>query len=275
MSYRTLMTMPILGQTNAVLLESTARLARKLDAAVIGVAACRPVHAVCRDYAIPAGVFEEDRKQIERQIHDTEVQFRSALSDHSGSVQWRAHACLEPLASRLARESALADLIVVSLAADGKPGDTTRQPDLCDLVMQAGRPVLLVPSAQPLAGLDRVLIAWKDTREARRAVADGLPLLAKATEVTVVAIGDSRDAADAHSGIARVQAWLARHDIAAKAKTVPPHRANAQQLIGIAREMKADLVVAGASGYVRQGRWVLGGITSELLSGDTCALVSH
>lgn len=275
MSCRTLMTVPILGRTNAVLLESTARLAQKIDAGVIGIAACRPVHAICRDYAIPASVFEEDRKQIERQFHDTELQFRTALAGHSGSTNWSAHACLEPLAGHLARESALADLIVVSLDAGGTPGDATRQPDLCDLVMQAGRPVLLVPLARPLTGLDRVLIAWKDTREARRAVADGLPLLVKATEVTVVAIEDADGAADAHSGIARVQTWLGRHGVNAKTRIVPPRKANAQQLVGIARDMNADLVVAGACGYVRQGRWVLGGITSELLNGDICALVSH
>lgn len=275
MSYRTLMTVPILGRTNAVLLETTAGLARKIDAGVIGIAACRPVHAICRDYPIPASVFEEDRKQIERQIHDTELQFRSALAGHSGSVEWSAHTCLESLAAHVARESVLADLIVVSLNPDGTPGDTTRQPDLCDLVMQAGRPVLLVPSSQPSAGLDRVLVGWKDTRESRRAIADSLPLLAKATDVTVVAIEDAGGAADARSGVARVQTWLARHGIAAKTRTVAPHKANAQQLIGIAREMSADLVVAGACGYVRQGQWVLGGITNELLNGDTCALVSH
>jgi nucleotide-binding universal stress UspA family protein len=275
MSYRTLMTVPILGRTNAVLLESTARLAQNIDAGVIGIAACRPVHAICRDYAIPASVFEEDRKQIERQFHDAELEFRTALAGHSGSINWSARACLEPLAAYLSRESTLADLIVVSLNADGTPRDATRQPDLCDLVMQAGRPVLLVPPAQPLTRLDRVLIAWKDTREARRAVVDGLPLLIEAAEVAVVAIEDAGGAADAHRGVARVQTWLSRHGVNAKVRTVPPHKANAQQLVGIARDMNADLVVAGASGYVRQGRWVLGGITSELLNGDIWALLSH
>lgn len=275
MSYRTLMTVPILGRNNAVLLEATARLAQRVDAGVIAIAACRPIHAICRDYPIPASVFEEDRKQIERQIHEAELQFRSALASHSGSVEWSAHTCLEPLSVHLARESVLADLIVVSLDADGTRSDATRRADLCDLVMQAGRPMLLVPSSKPSPSLDRILVGWKDTRESRRAVADGLPLLAQATDVTVVAIEDAGGAAEARSGVARVQTWLARQGIAAETTTVPPHKANAQQLIGIAREMNAGLIVAGAAGYVRQGQWVLGGITNELLNGDTCALVSH
>ena len=274
MSYRTLMTVPILGQANVSLLEATAGLARKLEAKVIGLAACRPVHTICRDYAIPASVFDQDRMQIQRQIHDAELQFRAALADHVRDLSWDAHTCLEPLAGHLAEESASADLVVVSLAAPGAAVDATRQPDLCDLVMEAGRPVLLVPPAKPPA-FDRVLVAWKDAREARRAVADSVPLLAKATAVTIVGIEDAGTASAARHGVERVRAWLAGHGIAAEARTVPPRRANAVQLLEIAREMNADLVVAGARGYVRQGRWVLGGVTNELLAGDTGALVSH
>ncbi|MGD9885449.1 MAG: universal stress protein [Reyranella sp.] len=268
------MTVPILGRANASLLEATARLARKLDAKVIGVAACRPVHTICRDYAIPASVFDQDRMQIQRQMHDVEMQFRTALADRGGNISWDAHTGLEPLAAHLAEVSASADLLVVPLPAAGTAMDATRQPDLCDLVMEAGRPVMLVPPAPPPA-LDRIMVAWKDTREARRAVADSLPLLAKATAVTIVGIEDAGDAAAARHSVERVRAWLASHDIVAKSRTVPPRRANAAQLIEIAREMGTDLIVAGAHGYVRQGRWVLGGITSELLAGDRCALLSH
>jgi len=274
MSYRTLMATPIAGRTNAHMLEATAAIAGKLQAGVIGIAACRPIHCVSRDYAIPAVAFEQDRKQIERQIHDAELEFRAAMAGLAGSIDWRAHTCLEPLAAHLAEEAASADLIVAALDAPGRPVDSTRQPDLCDLVMQAGRPVLLVATSRP-PSFDRMLIAWKDTREARRAIADALSLLAKATSVMVVAIEDFGRSADARSGVARVSAWLGRHGITAETSVVPSRMANAPQLTGIAREMNADLIVAGAYGHSRQGQWVLGGITSELLGGDQCALLSH
>lgn len=275
MSYRTLMATSIAGRTNAPMLQAAAAIAGKLQAGVIGIAACRPIHCVCRDYAIPAVAFEQDRKQIERQIHEAELEFRAAMAGLAGSIDWRAHTCLEPLATHLAEESVSADLIVAALDTPGRPVDATRQPDLCDLVMQAGRPVLLVAASRPTTAFDRVLIAWKDTREARRAIADALPLLAKATSVMVVAIEDSGDA-DARSGVARVSAWLGRHGIAAETSVVPSRTANAPQLTAIAREMNADLIVAGAYGHSRQGQWVLGGITSELLGGgNQCALLSQ
>ena len=56
--------------------------------------------------------------------------------------------------------------------------------------MRAGRPVLVVPSAAEFLRLNSVVIAWKDTREARRAVNDALPLLHKAREVIVVELLD-------------------------------------------------------------------------------------
>ena len=275
MSYRTLMATSIPGRANAPMLEATAAIAGKLPAGVIGVAACRPIHCVYRDYVIPAVVFEQDRKQIERQIHEAELEFRAAMVGLAGSIDWRARTCLEPIAGQLAEESVSADLIVAGLDAPGRPVDATRQPDLCDLVMQAGRPVLLVAASRPTTAFDRILIAWKDTREARRAIADGLPLLAKATSVMVVAIADSGRGADARSGVARVGAWLGRHGITAETSVEPSRTANAPQLTAIAREMNADLIVAGAYGHSRQGQWVLGGITSELLGGNQCALLSH
>lgn len=275
MSYRTLMTVPTLGRSNAHLMEATVSLARRLDARILGLAACRPIQCVCQDYAIPASVFAEDRKQIERQIEKAELEFRSAMAGLNRAVDWTAHTCLEPLAALIAEQAVSADLILVPL--DGGPDavDETRQPDLCDLVMRAGRPVLLVPASRPPGAFERVVVAWKDTREARRAIADALPILAKATVLTVVAIEDGRDTTAARRSVGRVQAWLACHGIAAQTEVAPATKANGPQLDAIAREARADLIVAGAFGYSRHGRWVLGGITSELLSGGQCALVSH
>ncbi|WP_202639044.1 hypothetical protein [Bradyrhizobium sp. CCBAU 051011] len=54
-----------------------------------------------------------------------------------------------------------------------------------ELVMQTGRPLIVVPSAVQWLDLSSVLVAWKDVREARRAVVDALPILAVAKEVAI------------------------------------------------------------------------------------------
>jgi nucleotide-binding universal stress UspA family protein len=275
MTYATVMVSPILGRPNDILLEAAAGVARKLGAGVLGVGAARPIQCVCHDYAIPANVFEEDRKQIARQCHEAEQAFHAATTGHASRVEWRARSGLEPLADLLAREAASADLIMVGTGRPESMLDTTRYPDLCDLVMAAGRPMMLVPSSRPAPRCDHILVAWKQARESRRAIADALPLLARAEAVTVVEIAASDEVAAATNGLAQISAWLAQHGIKAATRVVTSTTANAPQLKSVAAELGADLIVAGAYGHNRQGRWVLGGITAELLGGDCAAFVSH
>jgi nucleotide-binding universal stress UspA family protein len=50
----------------------------------------------------------------------------------------------------------------------------------------------------------------------------------------------------------------------------------AEQLIEVAREEVADLLVTGAYGHSRLGEWMFGGMTRELLAGSPiCCLMSH
>lgn len=250
-------------------------LARQFDAMLLARAYCRPIHCICGDYSVPAALFQEDRRQIERHLKASEADFRAIVSRNDHAGDWQGESSTEPLSERLARESAAADIVVAGVPKVGELPDATRQPDLCDLVMQAGRPVMLVPESSRSAKFDRILVAWKDTREARRAVCDALPLLAKARNVLVVEIHATDAHAAAWQSVARVSRWLARHGIAVEEKVVAAEMANASQLSDLARTYEADVIVAGAYGHNRQGHWALGGITSELLSGGRCVLLSH
>jgi nucleotide-binding universal stress UspA family protein len=144
-------------------------------------------------------------------------------------------------------------------------------------VMQAGRPVLVVPDGCNWPDLRRVMIAWKDTAEARRAVSDALPLLRQSTEVTVVEIvEDEVDRAPALSRVKDVGAWLSRHGVVAS-ELVPAEKSNAaEQIEQIASGVRAGLVVAGAYGHSRLREWVFGGVTRRLLNpSDRCTLLSR
>ena len=271
----TLMVNVVLGRPNKQVLDATARIAAKFEAGVIGFAACRPVQTVCHDYAVPAVLFDEDRKEIARHAKAGELEFRHAIAQLKGRTEWRAHTTVFPLAEYLSRQARNADLVVIGTEPGDRQCDATRRPDICDFVMSVGRPVLLVPAAAVMNGLDRVVVAWKDTREARRAIVDALPFLKVATKTTIVEIAADKELPEARSSVVEVVAWLSHHGITAFAEVTPSSRANASQLDAIAHELEADLIVAGAYGYPRQGQWVLGGITTELLAGDRCAIVSH
>jgi nucleotide-binding universal stress UspA family protein len=135
----------------------------------------------------------------------------------------------------------------------------------------------VVPPEVDRLKLASVVVGWKDTREARRAVVDALPLLQKAKEVTVVEmIANDGDRAAASRRVADVAAWLGRHQVDAS-HMVPNHRGDAvEQLIRHASDIEADIIVAGAYGHTRMREWIFGGVTRDLVTkSNRCSLLSH
>jgi nucleotide-binding universal stress UspA family protein len=122
-----------------------------------------------------------------------------------------------------------------------------------------------------------VVIGWKDTREARRAVQDALPFLHEADSVAIVEIYESDGVDAAQDHIDDVANYLGRHRIKAGPKiTLRRKGSDATQLIRVAQDAGADLLVTGAYGHSRLGEWIFGGMTRELLaSSPICCLMSH
>ena len=168
MTYATLMVPLQLGQANAAVLQVVGDLAERFHAGVIGVAACRPIQVVCRESPVPAVLFEEDRKAIDRELKAAEVEFRTVLQSRVARLEWRPRVTVLPLSDYLASEARSADLVVTGVDRSISL-DATRQVDHQDLVMQAGRPVLIVPPPAAGTRFERVLVGWKETAEARRA----------------------------------------------------------------------------------------------------------
>ncbi|MBU4237842.1 MAG: universal stress protein, partial [Alphaproteobacteria bacterium] len=153
-----------------------------------------------------------------------------------------------------------------------------RAPDAGDLIMNIGRPVLVAPpraSAAPVDGV--VLVAWKEGREAQRAVAAALPLMKQAREVKVVEICASADAAAAAARVADVAAWLRRHGVVAESEAkVRDERPAGDRILALVEQTGANLIVAGAWGHSRMREWVLGGVTQALLNrSQSWLLLSH
>jgi len=97
------------------------------------------------------------------------------------------------------------------------------------------------------------LIAWKDTREARRAVRDAVPLLQQAKDVAIAVVHSSAsERTDAQ--IADLVQYLARHKVSVSQQIANvSHEKEGNILLQLAEEHRADLIVAGA--YGRNGSW--------------------
>lgn len=250
-------------------------LADRFKSKVIGVTAGLPAAPIHADGMIATSVLEVDYEQLNEAIGRCETRFRLALKEFGGALEWRSGAA-NP-ADFLAAEARAADLLVVGRSENDNAFGPHPLLDIGDAVMKAGRPVLVVPPRRTSLALDRVVVAWKDTAESRRAISAALPLLKKAPEVTIIEIvpGEAeRDAATAR--VADVADWLSRHDVQASVRVELSAGDAGSQLDAIASEARIDVIVAGAYGHARLQEWIFGGVTRHLLQqGSACVLLVH
>lgn len=276
MSYATLMLHLELGRSNAALLTLAADMAERFQAGVIGVSACKPAAFVAGDGYIDGALIVAECRQLAQETEVAEAEFRAALQGRvAGPLSWRSTCDYTPLVDFIAHQAGAADLILTA-AVKGDLFDASHAVDTGSLVLQAGRPVLVVPTAGMPLRFDHALVASNNSREARRAVFDALPLLARMAKVSVVEVADEADMADARTRVADVVAWLAAHHIDATPLVAPSIKDDAEAIYTLAQDQGADLIVAGGYGHGRLREWVLGGVTRDLLlRADRCTLLSH
>lgn len=278
MSYSTLMVQLELGRSNEAPLGVAHALAKRLHVPVTGIASAQPIQtAVMADGFYAGDVVREDSDWIEQEAKVAQEEFRKALDGHPEGLDWSMSVTHQALSERIASAAATADLLVVG--ADQK-GDglshPSRRVDIDDLVMQTGRPVLVVPHGVKHFDFRCALVAWKNSREARRALTDALPLLRLMDKVVIAQIADATVQGVAQAGLDKMVAWLARHGVTAVPRLVLAAGYDGDRLLTIAEEAEADLIVAGAYGHSRFREWILGGVTRELLHhGGRCLLLSH
>ena len=264
-----------LGSPNTALLWTARMLGERFGATIIGIAACEPIQLDYSSDYVPINLIEQDQAAMADAVSAAEAAFRSALRELPGKVEWRSRTAFAILVDYVADQARCADLVVMTASSDGAFGGS-RRISAGDLVIGCGRPVLVLPPDAVARRLQRVMVAWKDTRESRRAIVDALPLLRAAAHVGLVELTKSAGLDEARSRLTDVATWLSRHSVAASVTIVPARDDDAAQLLAIAREQDADVIVAGAYGHSRLREWALGGVTRDLLAQQECSvLLSH
>jgi nucleotide-binding universal stress UspA family protein len=262
-----------LWHANNACLRVACDLATRYDAKLIGVAAASLQPIYSDDGSASAKLIEWQRSDITKRMAELEERFRYAAKKAGMDFEWRS--ALVKTAEYVSCESRSADLIVTGINYSEALIGSPLRLDLGDLVMRAGRPVLIVPPEVENLKLDCALIAWKDTREARRAAHDALPLLRKTQQAVVVeVIADEINRSASHSRIDDVVAWLGRHKISAESRVF--HFADGKEPLEMLWQYGADYIVAGAYGHARLREWIFGGFTESLLKRPRrCVFLSH
>src|SRR5579862_1878202 len=175
----------------------------------------------------------------------------------------RFDALANDIADIAAREARTADTFVAL-----RPNGAMDPERLVESVLfESGRHLFLFPETErPKIAFDRILVAWNGSRESARAVAEGMPFLRQAKEVTVAVITDKGvTEQNALVGTDAVN-HLKHHGVDALL-----HRGNNRKhgvgaaLLAEARRRKVDLIVMGGYGHIRLRERLLGGVTYNLM----------
>lgn len=194
------------------------------------------------------------------------------------AIEWRAPAG-PPLDAAVAH-GRCADLVVV-----GKPDSAAAEVSfaaqlVAAMLLETGRPLLVVPPVGAQSIGSNVLVAWDGGREATRALADALPFLVRARRVTVLSVDPSASARGADAlARERLAANLQRHGVTARFDHHDLGRVDievGEWLLSRAADISSDLLVMGGYGRSRLRERVLGGATRALLSAMTLpVLMAH
>jgi nucleotide-binding universal stress UspA family protein len=252
------------------------QLAERWNATLIGIAGAMPMPPLVDPFAAGAGVGDLAMMQRENstaQLSVARTLFERVVTGTSVSTEWRE--AIGYPADWIASQARAADLVI--LGRDAAPSSPYHSVSPGDVLMKVGRPVLIVPPGAELPAFEHIVIGWKDTREAQRAVADALPWLAVARQVSIVAVQEKSEAERAGNSVRDVVEFLARHGISARPVVYQQAEANAAAaVLAFARDEGADLLVMGAYGRARLSEWIFGGVTRDvLLESGICCLASH
>lgn len=242
--------------------KAAADLAERCQARLIGFcAADAPMPIAGPEGAgLAAEAWLQMREDIESRFKNLRDEFGKLIAGR-GATEWRE--ALDNPTHALADAARAADLIVMGAVEGAATGDAYRRADPGSIALQAGRPLLVIARDTDQVRARNVVVAWKDTREARRAVADAVPLLKSAEKVTVVTIAAEVDQW-VRAGLADVVAFLGAHGVEAQPELIESadeHMALLESL----DKCGADLIVSGAYGHSRLREWAFGGVTRSLL----------
>jgi nucleotide-binding universal stress UspA family protein len=263
---------------SARLAELAAVLARRFDARLVGVhVGSLLTLPLFLDTGPSAELLEALEAEMLARAGRARAQFDAVLARSGVAGEWRLDRT--SLAGEALVHARHADLVMIGQHDPEREASTFARVSPADLVLAAGRPVLVVPHAGRFADAgQRVIVAWNGSREATRAVHDAMPILRAAREVAVLTIENS--AGDADPGRwpgADIAAHLARHGVnVATRHAIGGEVSVADALLNLVADDGADLIVMGAYGTSRAREFVLGGATRDLLRTMTVpVLMSH
>jgi nucleotide-binding universal stress UspA family protein len=171
------------------------------------------------------------------------------------------------LGDPIARLARTRDTFICSLP--GRERDLELSGAILDRVLvESGRSVIALPhehqSSQPIRN---VTIAWNESREAVRAVAEAMPILQKAEAVIVLLVDQERRAGAHVRPGDDILLHLKRHNVkASMARVAKDNLKTSEAILAEAQSHGTDMLVMGARPDGGLIQWLKGSVTRDVVS---------
>ncbi len=265
------------GLASEARLKYAVTLARAFEARLTGLTVTLPPTEIPSAMMGDAQLFNAALQASEEAAALARSQFSKLMADCGLQTGWRNGEGNPP--DVVSAEAGCADLVILGSKEHDVMDGGVYSLSPADVLMTCGRPILVLPNRVSAAfPPKRILVAWKNTGEAARAIHDALPILRMATEVILTEIVSPETWSGRYSiPINDVADHLRTHGVTVAVRRIKGESADAGALLlGLSAEVEADMIVAGAYGHSRLREWALGGVTAMLLdaAGIPC-LFSH
>lgn len=238
-------------------------LARQLDAHLT------VMQTVAYDVVVPTDPFGVSAVDCSEAMLEQAAQFRSKVEDHlkQEDVRWDWHVEAGYEARNLVRHAALNDLAIVGgtpAATDGRRASSLAGM----LALHCRTPILVVP--QGSLGFPRgeaAVVCWNGSMEAARAMRAAVPVLAGASEVHILCVGDPSEEGDEELPAMSAATYLERHGIDCEIVNLPLGKDPVPETLRKAAAARgAGFMVMGAYGQPRIIETLFGGVTRSVLA---------
>jgi len=253
MSYKTIVVHLDCGSRRSERLDLALHFAKQFDARLIGLFALDLYVGMPRTADAGCILVESELQRREACMREAEEEFFIRCARYSAKAEWRF--ADEDAVAEFVFAASSADLIVIGQThPETCAEDGVRASFASEVVLTAGKPVLIVPYAGHFEGIGkRTMVAWNTGREAGLALADSLPVLERSAFVDVVSFEDGGvELSTDEEARSAVKTYLQDHGVNATIRRCVGENCTAGELIlAHACDENADCIVMGAYGKSR------------------------